>query len=492
MRHTTPVFKVSCSIATVFLVWGAVRPVQLADVTGAIQSWLLNAFGWFYLLCVTGLLMTAVALIFSRYGDIPLGRDGERAEFPLVTWFAMLFCAGMGIGLVFWGVAEPTAHYYHPPVGEGHTPAAAALAFRYAFLHWGLHPWAIFTMTALCLAYVQFRKGGPGLISAGCRSLLGDRVDGVLGRTIDIFAVFATVFGVATSLGLGAIQISGGLSYLFPIPNTVATQLVIIVIVTVLFLISALTGIQRGIKYLSNLNMTLAVSLMIFLLALGPTAFIMDVFVTTLGDYIQTLPSTSFSMAPFNDTGWLDDWTLFYWAWWIAWAPFVGTFIARISRGRTIREFVLGVLFVPTLFCALWFSIFGGTAIALEMFDQTGLQQVIETQGKEVALFTLLEQFPLGAVMSGLALLLIATFFITSGDSATFVLGMFTSNGAMNPSNTIKFTWGVIQSFAAAVLLWSGGLKGLQTGSILAAFPFAFIMLLLVASLFKSLKAEKA
>ncbi len=490
MKHTTPVFKISCSIATVFLVWGAVKPVQLATVTGAIQHWLLDAFGWFYLLCATGLLITAVLLIFSRYGDIPLGKDGEQPEFPLLTWFAMLFCAGMGIGLVFWGVAEPTAHYYAPPVGVGKTPEAASLAFRYSFLHWGLHPWGIYTMVALCLAYFQFRKGAPGLISAGCRPIFGERVNGRIGQTIDIFAVFATVFGVATSLGLGAIQISGGLSYLFQLPNTVGAQLVIIVIVTVLFLVSALTGIQRGIKYLSNLNMVLAVSLMGFLLVLGPTSFIMDVFTSALGDYIHDLPKMSLYLAPFDDSGWLYDWTLFYWAWWIAWAPFVGTFIARISRGRTVREFVLGVLFVPTLFCAFWFSIFGGTAIALDMFDHVGLQQVIESQGKEVALFTLLEHFPMGKIMSGLALLLIATFFITSGDSATFVLGMFTSNGNLNPSNSIKFTWGVIQSVAAAVLLWSGGLKGLQTGSILAAFPFAFIMLLLVFSLFKSLKEE--
>ena len=433
MQSATYVFKVSCLLAVVFLAWGAVAPAQLLVVTTAIQHWLLDAFGWFYLLCASGLFVVALLLIFSRYGKLVLGRVGDQPEFPLPTWFAMLFCAGMGIGLVFWGVAEPISHYYDPPTGTGETPEAARLAFRYSFLHWGLHPWAMYTMVALCLAHFQFRKGAPGLISACCRPILGDKVDGRIGQTIDIFAVFATVFGVATSLGLGAIQISGGLSYLLSLPNTVLTQLVIILIVTTLFMVSALTGIQRGIKYLSNLNMALAVLLLGFLLFLGPTSFIMDVFTSALGDYIHAFPRMSLYLAPFDNSAWLYDWTLFYWAWWIAWSPFVGTFIARISRGRTIREFVLGVLFVPTLFCVFWFSVFGGTAISLDMFDHVSLKPVVESQGAEVALFTLLEHFPLGGLMSVLALLLIATFFITSGDSATFVLGMFTSNGRPQP-----------------------------------------------------------
>lgn len=490
MKTATPVFKVSFSLAAAFLVWGAAAPTQLATVTAAIQRWLLDAFGWFYLLCAIGLLVMAVTLIFSRYGDIPLGKDGEKPEFPLVTWFAMLFCAGMGIGLVFWGVAEPTAHFYDPPRGVGETPEAASLALQYSFFHWGLHPWGIYTMVAMSLAYFQFRKGKPGLFSASCEPILGERAKGPIGQAIDIIAVFATVFGVATSLGFGAIQISGGISYLFALSNTVILQLVMIAVVTVLYILSAQTGLQRGIKYLSNLNMVLAVSLMGFLLFLGPTKFIMDVFTSALGEYLQNLPTMSLYLAPFDDSRWIQDWTLFYWAWWIAWAPFVGTFIARISRGRTVREFVLGVLFVPTLFCAFWFSVFGGTAISLDMFEQVGMKQVIESQGKEVALFTLLEHFPFGEIMSLIAILLIATFFITSADSATFVLGTLTSNGNLNPPNAIKFTWGIIQSVVAAVLLWSGGLKGLQMGSILAAFPFAVIMLLLMASLFRSFKEE--
>lgn len=482
---------VSFSMASAFLLWGGVAPTHLAQVTGAIQTWLLNAFGWFYLLCAVGLLVTAVMLIFSRYGNIPLGRDGEKPEFPLVTWFAMLFCAGMGIGLVFWGAAEPLSHFYDPPYGSPETPEAASLALQYSFFHWGLQPWAIYTMVAMCLAYSQFRRQEPGLISASCKPLLKGHADGMAGQIIDIIAVFATVFGVATSLGFGAIQISGGLSYLFHVPNTIMTQLILIAVVTALYMLSAQTGLQRGIKYLSNLNMFLAISLLGFLLFFGPTQFIMEVFTSALGKYIHNLPKMSLNLAPFDDSHWIQDWTLFYWAWWIAWAPFVGTFIARISRGRTVREFVLGVLLVPSLFCAFWFSVFGGTAISLEMFHQAGLKQVIEAQGKEVALFTLLEQFPFGSVMSLIAIFLIGTFFITSADSATFVLGTLTTNGNLNPPNSVKFTWGVVQSVAAAVLLWSGGLKGLQTGSILAAFPFAFIMLLMVGSLFKAFKEEE-
>jgi glycine betaine transporter len=347
-------------------------------------------------------------------------------------------------------------------------------------------------MVGLCLAYFQFRKQDPGLISHSCRSLLGNKVDGPIGHAIDIIAVCATVFGVATSLGFGAIQISGGLSYLFNISNSITTQLLLIVAVTILFLLSAQTGLQRGIKYLSNINMVLAISLLLFLFLLGPTTFIIEVFTSTLGRYLQNLPTMSLNLAPFKDSSWIQNWTLFYWAWWIAWAPFVGTFIARISKGRTVREFVLGVLLVPSLFCAFWFSVFGGTAISLEMVDHVGIQEVIKEQGVEVALFAVLEQFPFGSVMSVIAIFLIGTFFITSADSATFVLGTLTTRGNLNPPNSVKFTWGIVQSITAAVLLWSGGLKGLQTGSILAAFPFTLIMILMVISLFKAFKAERA
>ncbi|HBP88735.1 MAG TPA: glycine/betaine ABC transporter permease, partial [Nitrospiraceae bacterium] len=276
----------------------------------------------------------------------------------------------------------------------------------------------------------------------------------------------------------------------FAVPNTLATQIAVIATVTVLFMLSAQTGLQRGIKYLSNMNMVLALTLLFFLLFLGPTHFIMSVFPSTFGHYIQNLPTMSLNLAPFRDSTWIHNWTLFYWAWWIAWAPFVGTFIARISKGRTVRQFVLGVLLVPSLFCAFWFTVFGGTGIALELFQNTPLKAVMETQGIEVLLFTVLEQYPMGTVMSLLAIFLIGTFFITSADSATFVLGTLTTNGSLNPPNRVKFTWGVIQSLSASILLWSGGLKGLQTGAILAAFPFVFVIIILIISLLKSFQEE--
>lgn len=493
MRRLNPmntVFKVSVALAAAFLLYGAMAPDNLASVSKAIQHRLLDTFGWFYLLSVSGFLACTLPLIFSRYGDIRLGRDGDQPEYRLVTWFAMLFCAGMGIGLVFWGVAEPSLHYHDPPRGAGETIEAARMALRYSFFHWGLHPWAIYTMVGLCLAYVQFRKQRPGLISESCRPLLGARVDGTTGCTIDTLAVFATVFGVATSLGFGAMQISGGLFYLVGVPNSIATQLILIVVVTILFMLSAQTGLQRGIKYLSNINMVLALLLLSFLFALGPTKLLMNAFTSTMGSYVQQLPQMSFRLGAFEGGTWIEDWTLFFWAWWIAWAPFVGTFIARISKGRTVREFVLGVLLVPTVFCAFWFSVFGGTAISLDMFEQVGVKATIDAQGKEVALFSVLDHFPFGAVMSTIAIVLIGTFFITSADSATFVLGTFTTHGDLNPPNAVKFVWGIIQSLAAAVLLWSGGLQGLQTAAIIAAFPFAIVMILMILALFKSLSEE--
>ena len=490
LKASTRVFKISSALAFLFLLWGALAPNHLASITVGAQTALLDSFGWLYVLAASGFLICALCLIFSRWGDILLGPDGAKPEFPLLTWFAMLFCAGMGIGLVFWGVAEPTSHFHDPPIGEGGTPQAARLALQYSFFHWGLHPWGIYTMVGLALAYFQFRKGTPGLFSLGCRPVLGSHAAGPMGTTVDVIAVFATVFGVATSLGFGAVQISGGLSYVFEVSNTLTTQLIIIAIVTVLFMLSAQTGLQRGIKYLSNLNMILALTLLFFLLFLGPTHFIMNLFPSTLGHYIQNLPTMSLNLAPFRDSTWIHNWTLFYWAWWIAWAPFVGTFIARISKGRTVRQFVLGVLLVPSLFCAFWFTVFGGTGISLELFQDTPLKAVMEKQGIEVLLFTVLEHYPMGTVMSLITIFLIGTFFITSADSATFVLGSLTTNGSLNPPNRIKFTWGIIQSLSAAILLWSGGLKGLQTGAILAAFPFVFVIILLIISLLKSFQEE--
>ncbi|MEN8699287.1 glycine betaine uptake BCCT transporter [Bacillus infantis] len=497
MKKLTPVFWVSVIVTVLFIIWGLIPKgilpnANLDVVTQNVQGFILEKFGWFYMLSASIFLIFAVILIFTKYGNIRLGKDNEQPEFGYLTWFAMLFSAGMGIGLVFWGSAEPMYHYFDPPFGDGETPDSARTAMRYSFFHWGLHPWAIYAVIALALAYFQFRKGAPGVISSILRPILGDKVDGMLGVLINFIAVFATVFGVATSLGLGAIQISGGLSHVFSgISNGIGTQMIIIAVVTVLFMLSAQTGLNKGIKYLSNLNIILAILLLLFMLFVGPTNFIMDLFTTTIGSYLQNLPSMSFRLSPFDqELTWFQDWTIFYWAWWIAWAPFVGTFIARISKGRTIREFVIGVLAVPTLFGALWFSVFGGTGIFLEFFENTPIMDTMNENGMEIALFAVFENFPLSIVLSLLAIFLISTFFITSADSATFVLGMQTTNGSLNPPNKVKFVWGIIQSASAAILLWTGGLEALQRASIIAALPFTVIMLLIVISLMKALKEE--
>jgi glycine betaine transporter len=496
-QHVSRVFYISIAFALLFIIWGMISKDvlpnwNLKDVTDNVQGFIVDKFGWFYLLSATTFLVFAIFLIVSKYGNIVLGKDGDKPEYSYMTWFAMLFSAGMGIGLVFWGVAEPISHFHNPPEPGLNDGAAAKTALRYSFFHWGLHPWAIYAVLALALAYFQFRKQSPGLISTILTPLFGDKMNGGWGTFVNFIAVFATIFGVATSLGLGAQQISGGLGFLFEgLDKSFTLQLIIIVIVTVLFLLSAMTGLNKGIKILSNVNIVLAILLMLFVLFLGPTNFIMELFTTTLGSYIQNLPSMSFRMTPFDtNSTWVQGWTIFYWAWWIAWAPFVGTFIARVSKGRTVREFVLGVLLVPTIFGALWFSVFGGSAISLEYSQGQDIMSVISDQGNEIALFSMLEHFPFGIITSAIAILLISTFFITSADSATFVLGMQTTNGRLNPSNPVKFTWGIIQSAAAAILLWQGGLGALQTASIIAAFPFTFVMLLMVLSLIKSFQEE--
>jgi glycine betaine transporter len=497
VKKVTPVFWIAVLICLLFIIWGIVPESYLPNgnlqhVTSVIQSSIIEKFGWFYLLSASGFLIFALALIFTKYGNIRLGKDTDVPEFSSLTWFAMLFSAGMGIGLVFWGVAEPLSHYYDPPVGKGQTAESARVAIRYSFFHWGLHPWAIYAVIGLILAYFNFRKDTAGVVSKILMPLFGDRVNGPLGILFDFIAIFATIFGVATSLGFGATQISGGASYMIPaIQNNFTTQLIIIIIVTVLYMLSASTGLDKGIALLSNANIFLAIALMLFLLFSGPTNFIMDLFTTTVGSYLQNLTSMSFRLSPFEQNTWVQDWTIFYWAWWIAWAPFVGTFIARVSKGRTIREFVIGVLLVPTVFGGLWFSVFGGSAVYLEYFQHQHIMDIINEKGQEIALFSVLLHFPLGKVMSFIAIFLIGTFFITSADSATFVLGMQSTGGNLNPPNRVKLVWGVIQSASAAVLLWAGGLGALQTASIIAAFPFTIIMILMILSFIKTIKTEK-
>jgi glycine betaine transporter len=484
------VFRISVAIVLLVVVLGAADPAGLASVSTFLLDLTTSDLGWFYLVAALGFLLFALFLAFSRHGDVVLGQDDDEPEYSKHSWFAMLFSAGMGIGLVFWGVAEPVGHFRLPPPGVApETAEAARAALRYSFFHWGLHAWGIYTIIGLAIAYFGFRKGYSGLISSTFRPLLGDRVNGPIGKAIDILAVVATVFGVATSLGLGTLQINGGAEHLLGVPVGTGVQLGIIAVVTVLYLLSALTGLDRGIRILSNVNMILAACLLLFTLLVGSTGFLLDVLTTTIGSYLQNLISMSLRLTPFTPGTWVKDWTLFYWAWWIAWAPFVGTFIARISRGRTIREFVFGVLLVPAGFSFLWFSVFGGAALHMQMFDGLPIAQAVDRDVTS-ALFITLEQLPLGTIAAWLATLLIVTFFVTSADSATFVLGMLTSDGNLHPSSGVKLTWGILQSSIAAVLLVSGGLQGLQTASIVAAAPFALIMALMCVSLMRSLREE--
>ncbi|MEG6523558.1 glycine betaine uptake BCCT transporter [Desulfotomaculum sp. 1211_IL3151] len=481
------IFYIAVSIILAFVFWGALFPHSLGQQANSLLAFMTEKFGWFYLLATFGFLIFAIYLAFSKYGKIRLGDDDSKPEYSNITWFSMLFSAGMGIGLVFWGVAEPVSHYLNPPQGyqEG-TADAARIGMRYAFFHWGFHPWAIYTIIGLSLAYFNFRKGYRGLISSTFYPLLGDRINGPIGKTIDILAIVATAFGVATSLGLGTLQINGGLAHLLNIPNNTFVQFLIILVVSVLYMISATTGLDRGIKILSNANISVAIALLFFVLFLGPTSFIFDTLTTTLGDYLQNIIQMSLRLTPFTQNKWVGNWTLFYWAWWIAWAPFVGMFIARISKGRTIKEFILGVLLVPSLFSFFWFATFGGAALNLELFGQKGIAAAVQ-EDITVALFITLGQLPLGTLLAATATLLIITFFITSADSATFVLGMFSSKGDNNPSKKVKLIWGILQSSIAIVLLISGGLQGLQTASIVTALPFAIIMVLMCFSIMKAL-----
>ena len=481
---TNIVFYVSLAVVLSVVLWGMVAAKSFEASASSAFHFLVSQFGWVYLLSMSSFVVFAVWITFSKYGKIKLGPDDSKPDYSNLSWFSMLFSAGMGIGLVFWGVAEPLNHFVNPLGLEGGTKAAEDFAMMKSFVHWGLHPWANYSILALGLAYMQFRKGKPGLISSIFIPLFGEKiVAGWVGKTIDILAIFATVAGVATSLGLGTLQINSGLNFLFGVAETSEIQIIIVLVVTILFMLSVITGLDRGIKILSNINMGLATILVLLALVLGPTLLIFTNFGEGLVHYAKDLVMDA---NPFGKDEWHGTWTIFYWAWWIAWAPFVGTFIARISRGRTIREFMIGVLLAPTLASFVWFAVFGSMGMNEGM--EVATLAIAKT---ETALFVVMNHYEFGAVLSFVAILLLGTFYITSADSATFVLGMMSSNGNMNPSTSIKVTWGLIQSSLALTLMLSGGLKVLQTASIVAAFPFVFIMLLAMVSIIKALREEE-
>ena len=483
------VFIISVVLTCAICFWGIAMPQSFTYASKASMNFLSTNFAWLYCLAMTLFVVFSIWLgFFSKYKNMRLGPDDSKPEYSDLSWFSMLFSAGMGVGLVFWGVAEPLNFFVHPVGLEPGSKAAMGFAFSKAFLHWGIHPWANYAVLALALAFMQFRKGKPALISSIFIPLVGEeKTQGWLGHLIDILALFATAAGVATSLGLGVLQINSGLHFLFNVPETQIVQLGLIVFLAVIYIATAITGIDKGISFVSNLNVKIAVLIMMLLVVVGPTVPILNNLLEGTGLYISSLVSYSLSVGAFTDPAWYRSWTVFYWAWWVAWAPFTGSFIARISRGRTIGEFVRGVLLLPAAFSLIWFAVFGTLGMQLDM---PLVQKAISSTS--TALFTVLKEYPLGLVSSLILFVLICTFFITSANSATFVLGMYSEEGTMTPSNRSKIIWGVLMAVLAAVMMLAStdGLTMLQILSIVAAFPFLFIMLASMVALVKGLREE--
>ena len=490
-KKFNPTFVVSLVICAIIVVWGLALPQSFESVANAAFSFITSNFSWWYALIMTAFVVFIGWIgFFSKWKDVKLGPDDEKPEYPLFTWFAMLFSAGMGIGLVFWGVAEPL-NFWMAPIGgmEAGSAAAKEFAMQKSFLHWGLHPWANYSVLALALAYMIFRKNKPSLVSSIFIPLIGEeRAKGPIGITIDVLAIFATVAGVATSLGLGAYQINSGLNKLFGIPENNIVLVIIVVVVTVMFMASAISGLDKGIAFLSNTNVILCIILALACMIIGPTRDIFNTFIEGTGVYLQNILHDTFAVGAYADSSWYGGWTIFYWGWWIAWAPFSGIFIARISKGRTIKEFCAGVMLVPALVSMIWFSVFG------QLGMNTGVEVASEAiKNTSTALFVVLEQYPLGAVISMVVVVLLCTFFVTSADSATFVLGMLSSYGDLNPTTKRKVVWGCIQSLTALALMLftANGLSMLQTMSIVGALPFSFVMAGIMVATVKALKSEK-
>ncbi|WP_246229188.1 BCCT family transporter [Mycolicibacterium psychrotolerans] len=488
------VFGVTAVIALAFLVWGFLSTDTLADASSAALTWVMNNTGWLFVLTSTGFVVFVLYLALGRYGTIPLGRDDEEPEFNGISWVAMMFSAGMGIGLMFFGVAEPLSHFATPPPGTGAegNPEAVQNAMATTLFHWTLHPWAIYAVVGLAIAYGVYRKGRLQLISSAFEPLLGSWANGSWGKVIDMLAIFATLFGSAASLGLGALQIRSGLQIVAGIGETGnAILIVIITVLTVCFVLSAVSGVARGIQWLSNTNMVLALALALFVFVVGPTVFILNLLPTALGSYFADLNMMSARTGAEGDdvNTWLQSWTIFYWAWWVSWTPFVGMFIARISRGRTIRQFVAGVLVVPSLVSLVWFAIFGGSAINVQ---QSGTDLAGEG-GVERQLFTLLDQYPIATIASVVVMILVAIFFVSGADAASIVMGSLSQKGTIHPSRGTVVFWGVATGAVAAVMLLVGGkdaLNGLQTITIIAALPFLLVMVAMAVALLKDLRRD--
>ncbi|MCR8671244.1 BCCT family transporter [Agrococcus sp. HG114] len=490
------VFGVAAAVALAFVLWGALATESLGAASAAGLDWVVQNAGWLFALAASGFVIFIVWIAASRFGRIPLGDDGEEPEFSTVSWIAMMFSAGMGIGLVFFGVTEPVSHLVAPPPGTGGGDDALAVrtAMATTMFHWSLHPWAIYAVVGLALAYSVFRKRRALTVSSAFTSLFGRRtVEGPIGRAIDIFAIFATLFGSATSLGLGALQIGSGLEIVAGIGEVGNGLLVgIIAVLTILFVISAVSGISRGIKWLSNTNMVLAGLLALFVFVVGPTVFILNLLPTTIGAYFEQLAVMSARTEAAGGeevAAWLSGWTIFYWAWWVSWTPFVGMFIARISRGRTIRQFVTGVLIAPTVVSLVWFAIFGGLGIDLEL----GGTDLGSSGTPEATLFQALAELPLAQITSIVVMVLVSIFFVSGADAASIVMGTLSHRGSLRPSRRTVVFWGIATGAVAAIMLLIGGedaLTGLQQVTVVAALPFVIVMIGLAVALSRDLAMD--
>lgn len=491
--HPT-VFFVSAGLILSVVGLTLLRHDDAEVVFGGIQKFIAHNFGWFYILSVDLFLIFVLFLLVSPFGKIRLGGREARPDYSLWSWFAMLFSAGMGIGLLFWSVAEPLSHFALPPRGDvaAQGVEAAKEAMLFTFFHWGIHAWAIYAAIGLALAFFAYNRKLPLTVRSIFYPLLGERIHGWMGNVIDILAVVATMFGVATSLGFGAGQVNAGLHFLVPgLPESGPVKIVLIAAITALATLSVVLGLDKGIRRLSEINLVIGLVLLIFVLAVGPTLFLVNSLVQNTGSYISNLVSLSFwtqAYAP-SETGWQEGWTIFYWGWWISWSPFVGMFIARISRGRTIREFLMGVLFVPTALTFAWLTVFGNSALHAELFGPGGLLRVVE-DNVPLALFAMLSHFPFGAVASGLAIVVVITFFVTSSDSGSLVIDIITAGGNTNPPVIQKIFWATLEGVVAATLLVGGGLKALQTASIATGLPFTLVLIFACYSLFRGLKNE--
>ncbi|MFD7750001.1 BCCT family transporter [Streptomyces sp. NPDC059698] len=475
------------------VLWAALGQHSFESASNAALPWVLDNFAWLFVIAADVFLVLCLVIAFSRFGQIRLSRDDSPPEFSDFSWIAMMFSAGMGIGLIFYGVGEPVSHYLAPPPFSGAEPqtaGAARTAMEYSFFHWTLTPWAIYGIVGLALGYASFRQGRGNRLSAVFVPLIGERrANGAFGKVLDLLAVFATVFGTATSLGLGALQIAIGLDLTAGVGQSTGVELVVIAVLSVAFVISAFTGLHGGVKWLSSINLVVAAVLMVFVFFVGPTVYLLDVLPSSVGGYLHQLLPMASRTGAFGGQDWLGAWTIFYWAWWLSWAPFVGTFIARISKGRTIREFLLAVLLIPSGATALWFVVLGGTGIR---FAETGVVDMAEKakEGTEATLFAMLEALPAGAVTAWVAMVLIMMYFVTSADSASLVMGSLTSRGALHPRRWLVVTWGLLMAAVAAALLVAGGLQSLQSATILVALPFVVVMLFLCWSLLRELRTD--